>query len=687
MRGKVSECIGKRKPGTPEGKRTEESLRLSVSTVSTEFPGIMSSPTPPPSCEDSSGGDNTPNKRQRTSLMRSELDTPGATNVIEQEHRVSRKERGQVLGRGTRNAFRGCTVWFTGLSGAGKTTIAFALEEYLVAKGVFCYGLDGDNIRGNDGLCSDLGFSSADRDENIRRVSEVSRLFADSGTVSLCSFVSPFTEHRNMPRKVHEKHGLPFFEVFVNTPLEECMRRDTKGLYKKAKAGEIKDFTGVDQKYDLPQNHELEIETVARRVDQCVEKVLKLLASHKIIPGKLVTDYEGWYKANQAAKERIDEPDDMVNELFVSEAQRSAAMQDAKSLPKLDISELDMQWIQVLAEGWASPLRGFMREKEYLQCLHFNCLLDETVSNHSLPIVLPLSEKDKDRLEGTSAVALAYNGKLVSVMRRPEFYQHRKEERCARTFGTTDDSHPMIKKIMEESGDWLAGGELEVLDRIKWDDGLDEYRLTPNELRAQFKSMEADAVFAFQLRNPVHNGHALLMSDCRRRLVADGFDKPVLLLHPLGGWTKDDDVPLEVRMEQHKAVLQDGVLDPKSTVLAVFPSPMMYAGPTEVQWHAKARMNAGGTRVPTFYIVGRDPAGIPHPSKPGNLYEPTHGGRVLNMAPGLDSLNIIKFRVAAYDKKKNKMAFFDDKRAEDFLQGLNSINLSNMMVFHGGLML
>lgn len=100
---------------------------------------------------------------------------------------------------------------------------------------------------------------------------------------------------------------------------------------------------------------------------------------------------------------------------------------------------------------------------------------------------------------------------------------------------------------MEESGDWLAGGELEVLDRIKWDDGLDEYRLTPNELRAQFKSMEADAVFAFQLRNPVHNGHALLMSDCRRRLVADGFDKPVLLLHPLGGWTKDDDVPLEVR--------------------------------------------------------------------------------------------------------------------------------------------
>ena len=111
----------------------------------------------------------------------------------------------------------------------------------------------------------------------------------------------------------------------------------------------------------------------------------------------------------------------------------------------------------------------------------------------------------------------------------------------------------LFQKIMNESGDWLVGGELEVLDRIKWNDGLDEYRLTPNELRAQFRSMSADAVFAFQLRNPVHNGHALLMSDCRRKLVEDGFRKPVLLLHPLGGWTKDDDVPLKVRLHPRKA--------------------------------------------------------------------------------------------------------------------------------------
>lgn len=141
----------------------------------------------------------------------------------------------------------------------------------------------------------------------------------------------------------------------------------------------------------------------------------------------------------------------------------------------------------------------------------------------------------------------------------------------------------------------------------------------------------------------------------------------MLLLHPLGGWTKEDDVPLPVRIQQHEAVLNEGVLDRAFTVLAIFPSPMMYAGPTEVQWHAKARMNAGAN----FYIVGRDPAGVPHPlgkdaTPDGNLYDVTHGGRVLKMAPGLTALEIIPFRVAAYDVRNRRMAFFDPSRKEDF---------------------
>ncbi|CAI8053496.1 Bifunctional 3'-phosphoadenosine 5'-phosphosulfate synthase 1 [Geodia barretti] len=145
-------------------------------------------------------------------------------------------------------------------------------------------------------------------------------------------------------------------------------------------------------------------------------------------------------------------------------------------------------------------------------------------------------------------------------------------------------------------------------------------------------------------------------------ILSRGFRNPVLLLHPLGGWTKADDVPLKVRIRQHHAVLDEGVLDKETTVLAIFPSPMMYAGPTEVQWHCKARMNAGAN----FYIMGRDPAGMPHPDTKTDLYDPTHGKKVLMMAPGLTRLEVVPFKVAAYNKKLGQMDFYDPSQHEDF---------------------
>eukprot|EP00088_Acartia_fossae_P007768 TRINITY_DN13642_c0_g1_i2.p1 TRINITY_DN13642_c0_g1~~TRINITY_DN13642_c0_g1_i2.p1 ORF type:complete len:650 (-),score=152.78 TRINITY_DN13642_c0_g1_i2:219-2114(-) len=558
-----------------------------------------------------------------------------ATNVFQQEHKVSRDNRRQLLG----SKFRGCTVWFTGLSGAGKTTISFALEAYLISRGITAYGLDGDNIR--TGLNKNLGFSPEDREENIRRVAEVGKLFADSGSIALCAFVSPYKKDREMARSLHQDSGIHFIEVYVDTPLEECENRDTKGLYKKARAGEIRGFTGIDQPYEAPDKPEIVCKTVDKTVDECVMQIVKLLEEYQIIPTE--------------TRE--------LKDLMVPEEMKSQYMSEAEHLPSVEITKLDLQWLQVLGEGWAAPLKGFMKEKEFLQCQHFNCLLNEGPTNQSVPIVLPITTDDKSRLEGTKAITLRYNNEPKAILRNPEFYAHRKEERCARQFGTTNQNHPYIKAIYA-AGDWLVGGDIQVLDRIVWQDGLDQYRLTPRQLKDKFEEMGADAVFAFQLRNPIHNGHALLMKDCRQQLEKRGYKKPVLLLHPLGGWTKDDDVPLPVRMKQHQAVLQEGVLDPDLTVLAIFPSPMMYAGPTEVQWHAKARLRAGAN----FYIVGRDPAGMPHPDPhpKRDLYEGTHGGKVLTMAPGLQGLEIIPFRVAAYDTKAKSMAFFDPTRKEDF---------------------
>uniref|UniRef100_A0A672PBS8 Bifunctional 3'-phosphoadenosine 5'-phosphosulfate synthase 2-like n=1 Tax=Sinocyclocheilus grahami TaxID=75366 RepID=A0A672PBS8_SINGR len=563
-------------------------------------------------------------------------DCTTSTNVVYQAHHVSRSKRGQVVG--TRSGFRGCTVWLTGLSGAGKTTIGFALEEYLVSHAIPCYSLDGDNIR--HGLNKNLGFTTTDREENIRRVAEVAKLFADAGLVCITSFISPFTKDRNDARKILESAGLPFFEVFVNAPLEVCESRDVKGLYKKARAGEIKGFTGIDSDYEKPEAPELVLKTGELTVNDCIQQLVDLLKEQDIVPTGVTEE---------------------VNELFVPENKLDLVLSDANILPTLTITELDLQWVQVLAEGWATPLRGFMREREFLQVLHFGTLLDGGVINMSVPIVLPISKDDKKRLDGCAAFVLEFKGQKVAIMRNPEFYEHRKEERCARQWGTTCPQHPYIKMVME-SGDWLAGGDLEVLERIRWNDGLDQYRLTPRELRQTFKEMRADAIFAFQLRNPVHNGHALLMQDTKHRLLERGYKKPVLLLHPLGGWTKEDDVPLDWRMKQHAAVLDEGVLDPENTIVAIFPSPMMYAGPTEVQWHCRARMIAGAN----FYIVGRDPAGLPHPETKKDLYEPTHGGKVLIMAPGLTSLEIIPFRVAAYNKVKKAMDFYDTERHGEF---------------------
>jgi 3'-phosphoadenosine 5'-phosphosulfate synthase len=565
------------------------------------------------------------------------LTSAKATNISYQTHHVSRAKRGQVLGQ--KGGFRGCTVWFTGLSGAGKTTVSFALEAYLVSQGIPSYSLDGDNIR--QGLNKNLGFTPEDREENIRRIAEVAKLFADGGIVCLTSFISPFKKDRELARKLHEEAGLSFFECFVNTPLEICESRDPKGLYKKARRGEIHGFTGIDQQYEEPDHCELIIKSGELSVDECVQNVVQLLQQRGIVPESATMQ---------------------VKELFVNPSFVDTVRKEAESLPSLEITELDLQWVQVLSEGWATPLTGFMREREFLQSQHFGCLLDGGVTNQSIPIVLPVHTVDKERLESCAAFSLTYQGRLVAILRTPEFYEHRKEERCCRQFGTCNQGHPYVKMVYE-SGDWLCGGDIDVLERICWNDGLDQYRLTPVELRAKFRQLNADAVFAFQLRNPVHNGHALLMHDTQRRLRERGYKNPVLLLHPLGGWTKDDDVPLPWRIRQHQALMDEKVLDPESTVMAIFPSPMMYAGPTEVQWHAKARMATGAN----FYIVGRDPAGMPHPDTKVDMFNPTHGAKVLTMAPGLTQLEIVPFRVAAYNKTKQAMDFYDPEHKDDFL--------------------
>src|SRR5215831_14640793 len=183
-----------------------------------------------------------------------------ATNVTWHEGHVTRDERGALLKQ------QGATIWFTGLSGSGKSTIAFTLEHALVQNGHLAYVLDGDNIR--HGLNKNLGFSAADREENIRRIGEVAKLFADCGVITMTSFISPYRKDRDAVRALHAAGKLPFIEVFVNTPITTCEQRDPKGLYKKARAGELKGFTGVDDPYEAPANPELTLDATGTTPQQ-----------------------------------------------------------------------------------------------------------------------------------------------------------------------------------------------------------------------------------------------------------------------------------------------------------------------------------------------------------------------------------------------------------------------------------
>jgi len=198
-----------------------------------------------------------------------------SSNIQWHDGKVSAARREELMGQ------KGATLWFTGLSGSGKSTVAVEVEQALLEKNIIAYRLDGDNIR--HGLNRNLGFSPEDRTENIRRIGEVTKLFADAGVISLCSFISPYAADREEVRNMHKEHGIPFIEIYIDCPLEEAERRDPKGFYKKARAGEIKGFTGIDAPYEAPTNMEIHLRTDHLSLKDECHAIIQFLTKKKYI--------------------------------------------------------------------------------------------------------------------------------------------------------------------------------------------------------------------------------------------------------------------------------------------------------------------------------------------------------------------------------------------------------------------
>lgn len=484
----------------------------------------------------------------------------------------------------------GFVVWFTGLSGAGKSTIATALQVELTRRGRHSELLDGDEVRTH--LSKGLGFSKADRDTNIRRIGYVARLVARSGGVAITAAISPYREVRDEVRS--QTPG--FVEVFVRCPLDTLVERDTKGLYRKAIAGEIANFTGVSDPYEEPLRPDVTCDTSKESVAQSVAKVIDAL--------------ERLGHLTRSVPERLPSGDELLE-----------LRAEARALPRLQVGQRELSDVFMLASGALSPLDGFLGREDYESVVARGRLAS------GVPFTIPIVLRTDD-VPTSERVGLFIGDKPIGILDVAEAYEGNHGREARAVYGTEDDAHPGVR-VLKDSGRWAIGGGVTALARPT--SGFPEFDLTPAqvcEVKAQrgWKSM-----VGFQTRNPVHRAHEYLQKVALE--IVDG-----LLLHPLVGETKSDDIPAAVRMRCYEELLA-GYYPADRVLLSTNPAWMRYAGPKEAVFHAIVRRNYGCTH----FIVGRDHAGV------GSYYDTYAAHRIFDeYTPSELGIEILRFEHTFY---------------------------------------
>ena len=475
----------------------------------------------------------------------------------------------------------GFVIWLTGLSGAGKSTIARRLDAELTARGRRPEVLDGDEVRTN--LSAGLGFSKQDRNTNIRRIGYVARLLARNSTPVITAAISPYREVRDEVRAATPN----FVEVYVRCSLDELVRRDVKGLYVRALAGEIANFTGVSDPYEAPEHAEVVVDTERDTVEQSVDSVLRALVRLGHLPGEPIETFG-----------------------------TAADVTEARTLPRIAVDARALADLGMLGTGALSPLAGFMDSADY------EAVLDAGRLASGAPFTIPVLLRSTAVPRG-ERIALEHAGSLVGIVDVTEVFDTDPEREALAIYGTADDAHPGVRLLRTDPVRAIAG-PVTLLERPtgmhpRWD-------LSPREVRTARDQRGWRTMVGFQTRNPVHRAHEYLHKVALE--MVDG-----LLLHPLVGETKSDDIPADVRMRCYEALL-DGYYPADRTLLAVNPAWMRYAGPKEAVFHALIRRNYGCTH----FIVGRDHAGV------GNYYDTYAAQRIFDdYAPGELGIEILRF--------------------------------------------
>ena len=534
---------------------------------------------------------------------------------------------------------KGVTVWFTGLSGSGKTTVATRVHELLHDRHTHTERLDGDVVRRS--LTRDLGFSKEDRDKNIERVTFVAKLLTRNGVVVLSAFISPYKRMRDNARA---EIG-DFLEVYVRTPMEVLLERDVKGMYRKAMAGEIQGFTGVNDPYEEPENPELILDTANESIEESALRVIDLLEERGYVPkgtsGAESANVDRESEARRLADSRrtpgpsVPHGGLLVDRELQGEALKSA-MAHAKELPRLTLDEREMSDLEMIGVGALSPLTGFMRRMDYETVVESMRLSDGLI--WAMPVTKAVTAAEAASLkEGQEITLVDESGEAMAIMQVTDIYSYDKKREAEKCFGTTEDKHPGVARLYAQ-GDMLVGGPVQVLRRPTYS-LFTEYRLTPIETRKAMDEKGWKTVVGFQTRNPVHRAHEYL-----QKVALETIDG--LLLHPLVGATKSDDVPADVRMKTYEEILTHYY--PKNRVmLSVFPAAMRYAGPREAVWHAICRKNYGCTH----FIVGRDHAGV------GNYYGSYDAQVLIDSLPAHElGITAVKYEHTFYCRTCGSMA-------------------------------
>jgi len=485
---------------------------------------------------------------------------------------------------------KGFVVWFTGLSGAGKSTIASRLQSELTRRGRHSELLDGDEVRMH--LSKGLGFSKEDRDTNIRRIGYVARLIARSGGVAITAAISPYREVRDELRG--ETPG--FVEVFVRAPLDTLVERDTKGLYRKAIAGEIANFTGVSDPYEQPLHPEVVCDTSVESPAQSVTKVLDQLERLGYLPRR---PFERLPSGDELAELRV----------------------QARRLPQLQVGQRELSDIFMLGAGALSPLDGFLGREDYESVVAQGRLAGG--APFTIPIVLRT-----DDVPAADRVGLFIGDKPVGILEIADAYEADPGSEALAVYGTDDGAHPGVR-LLKDSGRWAVGGAVIALARPT--SGFPDYDLTPAQVREVKAQRGWTTMVGFQTRNPVHRAHEYL-----QKVALESIDG--LLLHPLVGETKSDDIPAAVRMRCYEELLA-GYYPADRVLLSTNPAWMRYAGPKEAVFHAIVRRNYGCTH----FIVGRDHAGV------GSYYDTYAAHRIFDdYTPGELGIEILRFEHTFY---------------------------------------